>query len=100
MRITKTTINKLFTQIEICRFENFLQIENSSKEEIGEKANNISICECDGINSEIENGIIDCDYSTDCTFGENIFGFDYADFTLDYIKDNENRMYITYARWN
>ena len=100
MRITKTTINKLFTQIEGCRFESFLQIENWFKEKIGEKANNISICECSGINSEIENGIIDCDYSTDCTFGENIFGFDYADFTLDYIKDNENRMYITYARWN
>ena len=97
MRITKTTINKLFTQIEGCRFESFLQIENWFKEEIGEKANNISICECAGINSEIENGIIDCDYSTDCTFGENIFGFDYADFTLDYIKDNEHRMDIRYV---
>ena len=41
MRITKTTINKLFTQIEGCRFESFLQIENWFKEKIGEKVHEI-----------------------------------------------------------
>lgn len=96
----KKEIDKLFEKIEGCRFYNFEEMENWFRRELKDTLSELSIVECDGINAEIENERTQVDYSTDCTFGENIFGFSYADFTIDYILDNERQMYVTYARWN
>lgn len=96
----KKEIDKLFEKIQGCRFCVFEEMENWFRSELNDDLPELNIVECSGINTEIENKQIDVDFSTDCTFGENIFGFSYADFTIDYILDNEKRMYVTYARWN
>lgn len=96
----KTEIDKLFEKIEGCRFYNFEEMENWFRRELKDDLPELSIGGCDGINAEVEDNQIHVDYSTDCTFGKNIFGFPYADFTIDYILDNEKRMYVTYARWS
>lgn len=98
--MTKENINELFKKMEGLRFSSYQAMENWFKEKCGRYAENISITGCDGINSEIENGTSCMDYSTDCTFGEKKFGMNYADFSLDYIRDNAGEMLITYARWD
>lgn len=98
--MTREYIDNLFKKIEGLRFYTYKEMENWFKEKCGKYAENVFITECVGVNSEIKNGSYNGDYSTDCTFGENIFGMDYADFTLDYIRDNSGKMLITYARWN
>mgnify|MGYP003101043585 FL=1 len=93
-------VDSLFEKIVGLRFESYAEMERWFRHELDTELPQLSIAECDGINAEIEMGITDVDYSTDCTFGENVFGMEYADFTIDYILDNQKRMYVTYARWN
>lgn len=97
---TKSRVDELFERMVGCRFFDYEKMETWFKNKLNDDYPQLSICECDGINSEIKSGITDVDYSTDCTFGENLFGFDCADFTIDYIKDNAEQMYVTYVRWN
>ena len=96
----KEAVDALFEKIVGCRFESYGEMERWFRRELDAPLPQLSIVECDGINAEIENGMTEVDYSTDCTFGEKIFGMDYADFTINYILDNEKRMYVTYATWN
>ncbi len=96
----KEEVDALFGKIVGCRFESYGDMEQWFCMKLGDTPPKLSIVECDGINAEIENGMTEVDYSTDCTFGENVFGMEYADFTINYILDNEKRMYVTYAEWN
>lgn len=93
-------VNALFEKMVGFRFESYEEMEQWFRRELDAELPQLSIAACDGINAEIENGMTDLDYSTDCTFGEGMFGMDYADFTIDYILDNRKRMYVTYVRWN
>lgn len=96
----KRDVERLFEEIVGCRFGSYADMESWFKHRLKNEYPQFSICDCKGINNEVVNGDIDVDFSIDCTFGEELFGFAYADFTVDYIKDNAGRMYITYARWN
>lgn len=96
----KNRVDALFEKMVGLRFESYAEMERWFRRELDAGLPQLSIAECDGINSEIENGMTDVDYSTDCTFGKNMFGMEYADFTIDYILDNQKRMYVTYVRWN
>lgn len=93
-------IDKVFEKIVGHRFSEYQEIEQWFKTELGDKAKDVVVTGCYGINDEIKNGKSNVDYSTDCSFGENIFGMDYADFTLYYVLDNAGRMLITEAGWN
>lgn len=97
---SKRNVDSLFEKMVGQRFVSYEEMEQWFRYELDAELPQLSITECDGINAEIEMGIADMDYSTDCTFGENMFGMDYADFTIDYILDNQKRMYVTYVRWN
>lgn len=96
----KGEVDALFEKIVGFRFRTCGEIEDWFRERLGDAPPHFSVNQCDTINWEVDNGITEVDYATDCSFGENIFGMDYADFTIDYIRDNEKRMYVTYARWN
>lgn len=96
----KDEIDSLFEKIVGFRFASYGEMEAWFRRELGDTLPQLNISECDGINAEIENGLMEVDFSTDCTFGEGIFGMQYADFSIDYIMDNEKKMYVTYARWN
>lgn len=96
----KEEVDVLFEKIVGCRFESYGDMEQWFGMKLGDTPPKLNIVKCDGINAEIENGMTEVDYSTDCTFGEKIFGMEYADFTINYILDNGKRMYVTYARWN
>lgn len=96
----KEAVDALFEKIVGCRFRTCGEMEDWFREKLEDAVPHLEIRQCDSINWEVDNGITEIDYSTDCSFGEDIFGMDYADFTIDYIRDNEKRMYITYARWN
>lgn len=96
----KEEVDALFEKIVGRRFESYEDMEQWFCMELGDTPPKLDIAECDGINAEIGNGMTDVDYSTDCTFGEDIFGMGYADFTINYILDNAKRMYVTYAEWN
>ena len=100
MEDSKKEIDKLFEKIMGHRFYNFDEIEQWFRQELKSALPELIVRECDGINDEIGNKQTQVDFSTDCTFGKNIFGFSNADFSIDYILDNENQMYVTYARWN
>lgn len=93
-------VEELFEKIVGWRFESYGEMEKWFCRELSDTLTKLSIAECDGINAEIKNGMTEVDYSTDCTFGENIFGMEYADFTIHYILDNGERMYVTCAMWN
>lgn len=97
---SKKDVDRLFSAMAGMRFESYREMERWFQRHLKGDYPQLSICECDGVNSEIECGKTDVDFSTDCTFGENLFGFGYADFTVDYIKDNAGKMYVTFARWN
>lgn len=96
----KNDVDRLFVEMAGIRFGSCEEMEGWFRTHLKDEYPLLSICECDEINSEIECGKADVDFSTNCTFGENLFGFKYADFTVDYIKDNAGKMYVTYARWN
>lgn len=97
---SKRKVNSLFNKMVGWRFESYAEMECWFRHELDAELPQLSITECDGVNAEIDMGMTDVDYSTDCTFGENMFGMQYADFTIDYILDNQKRMYVTYVRWN
>lgn len=97
---SKRKVNSLFNKMVGWRFESYAEMEWWFRHELDAELPQLSITECDGVNAEIDMGMTDVDYSTDCTFGENMFGLQYADFTIDYILDNQKRMYVTYVRWN
>lgn len=96
----KDKVDSLFEKIVGFRFDSYGEMEEWFRRELGDTLPQLNISECDGVNAEIENGMMEVDFSTDCTFGEDIFGMQYADFSIDYIMDNEKKMYVTYARWN
>lgn len=96
----KGEVDALFEKIVGFRFRTCGEMEDWFRERLGDALPHLEIRQCDTINWEVDNGITEIDYATDCSFGKNIFGMDYADFTIDYIRDNEKRMYVTYARWN
>ena len=96
----KGEVDALFEKMVGFRFRTCGEMEDWFRERLGDTLPHLEIQQCDTINWEVDNGITEIDYATDCSFGENIFGMDYADFTIDYIHDNEKRMYVTYARWN
>lgn len=96
----KEEVDVLFEKIVGCRFESYGDMEQWFGMKLGDMPPKLNIAECDGLNAEIKNGMTEVDYSTDCTFGEKIFGMEYADFTINYILDNGKRMYVTYAEWN
>lgn len=96
----KEAVDGLFEKIVGCRFHTCGEMEDWFREKLEDAVPHLEIRQCETINWEVDNGISETDYATDCSFGENIFGMDYADFTIDYIRDNEKRMYVTYAGWN
>lgn len=96
----KDKVDSLFEKIVGFRFASYGEMEAWFRRELDDTLPQLNISECDGVNAEIENGLMEVDFSTDCTFGEDIFGMQYADFSIDYIMDNEKKMYVTYARWN
>ena len=96
----KEEIDHLFEKIVGIRFCGLKEMEDWFRQKLKDTLPGLVIRECEGMNAEIRDGKTEVDYSTDCTFGIDIFGFDYADFTIDYILDNQKWMYVTYARWN
>lgn len=96
----KDEVDALFEKIVGVRFRTCGEIEDWFRERLGDAPPHFSVIQSDTINWEVDNGITEIDYATDCSFGGNIFGMDYADFTIDYIHDNEKRMYVTSAGWN
>lgn len=96
----KEAVDALFERMVGCRFRTCGEMEDWFREKLGDAPPRLEISQCETINWEVDNGITEIDYATDCSFGADIFGMDYADFTIDYIRDNEKRMYVTYARWN
>lgn len=97
---SKEAVKQLFIKMVGCRYRSYSAMENWLREKIGDELPSLLIIGCEGINSEIADKKVDTDYSTDCTFGKNIFGMDDADFTIDYILDNSGSMYVTSVRWN
>lgn len=96
----KEEVDALFQEIVGFRFRTCGEMADWFRERLGDAPPRLEIRQCDTINWEVDHGISEVDYATDCSFGEDIFGMDYADFTIDYIRDNEKRMYVTYAGWN
>lgn len=96
----KEEIDCLFEKMVGIRFCGFRKMENWFRQKLKDTLPELIIKPCEGVNAEIREEQTEVDYSTDCTFGADIFGFEYADFTIDYILDNQKRMYVTYVQWN
>lgn len=98
--VKKIKMNQLFCRIVGQRFSSYQQMEDWFRKEAKKKLPALVIRSCDGINEEIEEGLTVVDYAADGSFGEKMFGMDYADFTITYILDNAKRMHVTGAWWN
>ena len=61
-------VDALFEKMVGFRFESYGEMEQWFRRELDAELPQLSIAACDGINAEIENGMTDVDYSTDCTF--------------------------------
>ncbi len=99
-RSSKRRVEMLFRKMVGCHFKSYEDMEHWFHRALDEGFPDLSISDCDGINAEIDMGLTDVDYSVDCTFGENLFGMAYADFTISYILDNEKKMYVTAVDWS
>lgn len=96
----KEKVEQLFMKMEGYRYRSYSEMVEWFRQKMGEELPALVVVECQGINSEIAAGKTEVDYSTDGTFGKNIFGMENADFTVDYIMDNAGNMYVTFVRWN
>ena len=99
-RSSKRRVEMLFRQMVGCRFKSYEDMERWFHRALDEKFPDLSISDCDWIKAEIDVWMTDVDYSADCTFGENLFGMAYADFTISYILDNDKKMYVTAVDWS
>lgn len=96
----KEKVEHLFKDMCGCRYYSYQEMEDWFRRKMKEPLPNMVIAECSGINREIADGKTDVDYATDCTFGNQIFEMEWADFTINYIKDNANKMYVTSVIWS
>lgn len=96
----KEKVQQLFEDMHGCRYCSYQEMEDWFRKKTKEPLPNLVIRECSGINSEITEGKTDVDFATDCTFGENVFEQGWADFTVNYIKDNAGKMYVTSVIWS
>lgn len=96
----KSRVDALFEKMVGLCFESYAEMEQWFRRELDAKLPQLSIVECDSVNVAVENGTMDVNYSTDCTFGLNMFGMEYADFIIDYTLDDQNRMCVAYVTWN
>lgn len=100
--IEKRDVEGLFKKIIGMRFASRAKVKEWMFDQLNLKYSQLpafALMESE-INEEIENGITNVDFSMNGTFGENLFGFDYANFTIEYLKDNDGLMYITNVCWN
>lgn len=96
----KKEVDRVFKEICGYRFESIEKLTEWFVQQVGDIFPDLQIVDTPGINSEIDEEIIDVDYTMDGTLGKNILGMGYADFTISYIRDNGKRIYVTYADWN
>lgn len=96
----KEKVEQLFKEMHGCRYSSYQEMENWFRQQMKEPLPNMVIADCSGINCEITDGETDVDYATDCTFGNHTFEKEWADFTINYIKDNADKMYVTSVIWS
>lgn len=98
----KEDVDELFKKIVGMRFSSNAKLKEWILEQLNLKDHQLpdfALMES-MMNEEIKNGTANVDFAIAGTFGENLFGFDYADFTIEYLEDNDNLKYITSADWN
>lgn len=96
----KDKVEELFDKMCGCRYSSYQEMEEWFRRKLKEPLPELIISECSGINSEIAEEKSDVDFATDCTFGKNMFEMAWADFTINYIKDNAEKMYVTSVIWS
>lgn len=99
-------IDELFQEMIGMRFSSIQEMEYWIAYWISDKLDNeeisfpgFTLSPCP-INEEVIVGKAEVDYAIDGTFGEDMFGLENADFTIEYLKDNSGLMYITSVRWD
>ncbi|MCM1460409.1 MAG: hypothetical protein NC088_09810 [Bacteroides sp.] len=99
---TKEKADRLFEEMAGFRFRTFEDMEEWFRERLHGTYEALSIVESEAnleIEEEKKQGGDLGDYVADGTFGEKRFGFAYADFSVFYIRDNADLMYVTSVSW-
>lgn len=96
---TKAQAEKTLSEMEGCRFASFLSMEEWIRYHMENDLPDLTIQECP-LNEEIAEGNADVDYTADGSFGKNMLGCTYPDFTIEYLIDNAKQMYVTWAHFN
>ncbi len=99
---TKERVDNLFEEMIGFRFRTFEEMERWFRGRLHGTYKELSVVESETnleIEEEKKQGGDMGDYVADGTFGEKLFGFLYADFSITYIKDNAGLMYVTSVSW-